>query len=231
MPNQKGFSAQNLIGLFGKSCEELFRYATVSGADVFKAYSENNFGKDGPNPFHDADLQRKSEPGPEWQELFRDIVLGRYPSKREAIPKDYIPILYIANRDTEKETEIKALVPPYGLWVPSEEGIFYPGTVIPFKTIPFVETDDKGNIAKNKYALENAAKELKNKEIPLEEISSFYSPITHSSGYRHVNPQCPASYVIRCFSPNLTEGGRFAVMLTPFEIGSGKKDLGTRIKI
>ena len=144
------------VNRFGEPFAVLFEKAPVTGEEVFAAYSHDAFR----NPFHDADAGRYAERR-YWAEVFRDSVqtLGIADLGRR------MPVIYRSNGGATQEI----LLPPSGLWIPVGKDrsdrpiIFYPGTVVPYETLPFEEK-------------KVAQRVLEQYGVPREELSAFHQP-------------------------------------------------------
>ena len=124
--NQKRI-ANSLIN-FGIPYKKLHDQTDVSGSEVFQVYSHNNFD----NSLQKADEQRYKDRG-WWAEIFRDVV--RAGSRGEVNGR--LDLVYISHAGIpELQKEHSVLVPQNGYWVPTDDGIFVPGTLIPFETVP-----------------------------------------------------------------------------------------------
>src|SRR3989344_2152606 len=149
-PSRRAFVPVELTN-FGRPYQELFDQTDVSGAEVWQAYSHNNFS----NPLQQADEQRYQERG-WWAEIFRDIVRD---GGKGTDANGRLNLNYISHADTEWEQQHDVWAPQNGWYVPTDDGIFIPGTLVPFET-----TQDKNE----------AIKRLEDKGIPSEQVSYFY---------------------------------------------------------
>ncbi len=128
----------------------VFDQTDVSGADVFAAYSFNNFS----NPFQRTDKERYRLCG-SWDEIFRDIVR----KSGKGTSNGRLNVQYVSHAGAPMErTHNDIWAPDSGYWVPTDDGIFYPETLIPFETVK-----DRGE----------AIKCLEARGIPKEQVSRF----------------------------------------------------------
>ena len=163
---------------FGSPYQQLFGQTDVSGSEVFQAYGHNNFD----NQFQQADEQRYKDRG-WWAEIFRDVV--RAGSRGEVNGR--LGLVYVSHAGIpELEKVHNVLAPKNGYWVPTNDGIFVPGTLIPFETV-----QDK----------KEATRRLESKGIPKEQVSYFYRLERYDS----------ERFVGRSFGPDVDDGGRFVV--------------------
>ena len=111
---------------FGKPYKKLFEQTDVSGYEVWLLESYNNFQ----NPFAKASeaLYDKME---WWAEIFRDKIVESFGID----DKGRLKVKYISHYKTEWEKEHDVWFPPYGWYVPTKDGIFVPGTLVPFRTV------------------------------------------------------------------------------------------------
>ena len=180
---------------FGRPYQELFDQTDVSGAEVWQAYSHNNFS----NPLQQADEQRYQERG-WWAEIFRDIVRD---GGKGTDANGRLNLNYISHADTEWEQQHDVWAPQNGWYVPTDDGIFIPGTLVPFET-----TQDKNE----------AIKRLEDKGIPSEQVSYFYRLARYDS----------ERFVGRYFYPFLVGYGRFFVFANGLPSSSGGDRLASR---
>jgi hypothetical protein len=113
---------------WGKSFQELFDQTDVSGYEVWLAESQNNFE----NPFAKASEELYMKKGFSWCEIFHDVVKR---GERGTNDKGKKHIIYISHANTEQEKTHESWTPGYGYFVPTSDGIFYPGTLIPFHAL------------------------------------------------------------------------------------------------
>ena len=164
---------------FGRSYKELFNQTDLSGSEIWTLYSHNNFS----NPLQQADEQRYQDRG-YWAELFRDIVRD---GGKGTDANGRLNLNYISHAGTEWEQQHNVRAPKSGWYVPTDDGIFVPGTLIPFETV---------NTKKDAVArLERAG-------IPPKQVSCFYRLNDYKDNERFVG---------RDFYPGLDYGGRFGV--------------------
>lgn len=173
-------------------CQQLFDQADVSGWEVWLAYSHNNFS----NPFQQADEKRYQKRG-WWAEILRDTVRN---GGKGTDDKGRLHVKYTSRADTEWEQEDLIWAPKSGWYVPTKDGIFVPGKLVPFETI------------ENK---KKAMKRLEANGIPAEQLSYFYRLDDYGDGYRFVG---------RSFYPDLDDDGRFHVYAdwAPSDLGNGR---------
>jgi hypothetical protein len=169
------------LGNFGIPYAELHKKAPASGHEVWLAYSHNNFK----NPLQQSDEALYKKMG-YWAEIFHDIVTGRNPNKGE-VTYGRTPLLYIANARTPNEQRIEVLASKEGWYVPTEDGLFVPGTLVPFETIK-----DKGE----------SKKRLEAKGIPSDQVSYAWILDNYEGVERFVG---------RDFHPAWGDYGRFDV--------------------
>ena len=111
---------------FGKSFQELFNQTDVSGYEVWLLESYNNFQ----NPFAKASEAKYDEMGP-WKEIFRDKIVESFGID----DKGRLKVKYVSHAGTEWEKEHTVRFPKDGFYVPTKDGIFVPGTLVPFRTV------------------------------------------------------------------------------------------------
>jgi len=174
---RKGLISLELTNWYS-SLQNLFDQTDVSGKEVYLAYSYNNFK----NPFQQADEQRYKERG-WWAELFRDIVRE---GGKGVDNKDRLDVVYVSHAGTKWQKEHRDWAPKPGWYVPTEDGIFVPETLIPFETL------------QNR---EEAIRRLEAKGIPPEQVSYFWRPDRYDS----------PRFVDRDFLPDREDGGRFYI--------------------
>lgn len=163
---------------WGKPYQKLFNQTNVSGREAWLAYSSNNFN----NPFQQADEARYEKRG-WWAELFRDAV--REGGKGEVNGR--LDIVYVSHAGTKWERiHSGILAPKDGWYVPTDDDLFYEGTLIPFETLP-----DRNE----------AIERLEAKGIPAEQVSYFWRSDRYDS----------ERFVGRIFGPHSAGGGRFSV--------------------
>ncbi|MBI4014443.1 MAG: hypothetical protein HY365_00635 [Candidatus Aenigmarchaeota archaeon] len=137
---------------FGKSYDELFRQTNVGGYELWLAFSEN--GCDNPVARKDRNLYERrmelvmrkvhgepagnSEIYPDnsfsgaWGEVTRDVVMN---GDRGEDDRGRRHIIYISHFETEQEERHELWAPAKLVVMPTDDGIFYPGTLIPFSTV------------------------------------------------------------------------------------------------
>ena len=125
MPIRKARIALEPTG-FGKPYKKLFEQTDVSGYEVWLLESYNNFQ----NPFAMASeaLYDKME---WWGEIFRDKIVESFGID----DKGRLKVKYISHAETEWEKEHDVWFPKNGWYVPTKDGIFVPGTLVPFRTV------------------------------------------------------------------------------------------------
>ncbi len=163
---------------WGADYQTLFGQTDVSGAELWTAYSHNNFN----SLLQKADEARyKARRG--WAEIFRDVVRsgGSGTDNKGRLNMDYV-----SHAGTEWEQTHNVWAPKNGFWVPTADGIFYEGTLIPFETV------------QNK---KEAVRRLKAKGIPANQVSYFFRLNNYESD----------RFVGRGFSPGWGDYGRFGV--------------------
>jgi len=106
--------------------QRLFDQTDTSGWEEWLLYKENNFN----NLFQKADEKRYKERSG-FAVIFRDIV--RNGGKGEKNGK--LNIDYISHAGTEWEKRNNVYAPKNGFYVPTNDGIFHEGTLIPFETV------------------------------------------------------------------------------------------------
>jgi len=111
---------------FGKPYKKLFEQTDVSGYEVWLLESYNNFQ----NPFAKASEAKYNEMGP-WAEIFRDVIVESFGID----DKENLKVRYISHYKTEFEKEHDVWFPKIGWYVPTKDGIFVPGTLVPLKTV------------------------------------------------------------------------------------------------
>ncbi len=136
---------------FGEPYKKLFDQTDLNGSEVFAAYSHDNFS----NPFQLADEQLYKRMG-WWFELFKDVVRE---SGRGTDDKGRLNVSYVSHATTQWEKSHNVWMPESGYWVPTEDGVFVPGTLVPFETV------ESKKIAMSR---------LEAKGIPKEQASYFY---------------------------------------------------------
>jgi len=175
---------------WGDSYQNLHGQTDVSCYDLFLATSHNNFN----NEFQQAEEQRYKARGP-WALITRDIVRN---GDRGTDNHGRSHITYVSHAGTEWERIHKLWVPKPGLWVPTNDGIFYEDTGIPFETLPF---------EKRKEAL----KRLEQYSIPAEQLSGFWKSDNYDND----------RFVGRFFDPGVGGYGRFIVDASRLPSNSG----------
>jgi len=176
--------------------QRLFDQTDTSGWEEWLLYKENNFN----NLFQKADEKRYKERSG-FAVIFRDIV--RNGGKGEKNGK--LNIDYISHAGTEWEKKHSNIWAPKSgdFWVPTDDGVFYEDTLIPFETM----ADKK-----------EAIKRLESKGIPKEQLSKFYRPERYGSG----------SFVSRDFDPDFFDGGCFGVYASRRPFYSGDDGVASR---
>ena len=162
---------------WGEPYQKLHEQTGESGWEEWLLYKENNFN----NLFQKADKKRYKERDI-YAVIFRDIV--RNGGKGEKNGK--LNIDYISHAGTEWEKKNNVWAPPKGYCVPTEDGIFHEGMLIPFETV-----SDKNE----------AIKRLEAKGIPKEQILYFYRLDNYDND----------RFVGRDFYPGDLDFGRFIV--------------------
>ena len=155
----------NLVALeptnFGAPYQALFDQTDVSGYDLWRAYSHNNFD----NQLAKADEALYKSRGL-FGEILRDKIIDSTGLVNGRLMMKYVSHAGLAN---QKEHDISA--PINGYWVPTKDGIFVQETLIPFETV----TDRK-----------EAIKRLKAAGIPKEQVSYFYRNDNYHDAERFV---------------------------------------------
>ncbi len=156
---------------WGAPYQKLFDQTDVSGYEEWLAYSHNNFH----NPSEKADEQRYQQRG--W---WAEIVCDKVKVGRRGID-------YISHAGTEWEKTHSGIWAPLNGWcVPTDDGMFYEGTLIPFETV-----EDR----------QKAIRRLEAKGIPAARASYFWRPEVYDS----------ERFVVRGFDPAWVGYGRFNV--------------------
>ena len=158
--------------------QKLFDQTDVSGYEVWLAESSNNFS----NAFQRSSEQRFKKRR-YWAEIFRDIVQD---GGRGTDDKKRLNLNYISHAGTEWEKSQNIWAPKSGFYVPTNEGIFVPGTLVPFETV---------------QGRKEAMTRLEAKGIPREQVSYFYRLGKYDSN----------RFVGRLFNPSVSGYGRFLV--------------------
>ncbi len=142
---------------WGAPCQALFDQTDVSGWELWHAYSHNNFN----NPLQAADEVRYNARG-SWAVILRDVVRegGRGEDDKGRLNVDYVSLVGTEWEQTHKDV----WSPKNGWYVPTSDGIFHEGTLIPFETV-----QDK----------KIAIKRCEAKGIPPEQVSYFWRFYKH----------------------------------------------------
>jgi hypothetical protein len=170
---------------WGKPYIELLSQVGLSGAELWEAYSFNDFD----NPLRRRDEQRYEKRG-QFGEIVRDKVMNSGNARADINGR--LSVDYTANADSEwEQTYSGILAPESGFYVVTNDGVFHEGTLIPYET-----TADK----------EEAIKINESLGIPSEQTSYFWRPSdynTYSEGY---------ALVSRDFHPSGIINGRFVIV-------------------
>src|SRR3989338_6718735 len=112
---------------FGAPYQKLFDQTDVSGYEEWLLESHDNFQ----NPFAQASQKRYDEMG-DWAVIHRDRIPQQ---KARADDKGRLRITYISHAGTEWQKEHDVWAPESGWYMPTQDGVFHEGTLIPFETI------------------------------------------------------------------------------------------------
>jgi hypothetical protein len=179
---------------FGRPYKKLFNQTDVSGYEVWLLESYNNFQ----NPFAKASEALYDKMGP-WAEIFRDVIVESFGMD----DKENLKVRYISHYETEFEKEHDVWFPKIGWYVPTKDGIFVPGTLVPFRT---VETK------------EEAIKEWEKAGLNAKYVSYFYRMDSYKD----------SKFVSRYFFPHLFVSGRFFIRMDKNPSDSGIFYIGSR---
>jgi len=193
MPIRKARIALEPTG-FGKPYKKLFEQTDVSGYEVWLLESYNNFQ----NPFAMASeaLYDKME---WWGEILRDVIVESFGID----DKGRLKVKYVSHAETEWEKEHDVWFPKIGWYVPTKDGIFVPGTLVPLKT---VETKKE------------AIKEWEKAGLDPSYVSYFYRMDSYKD----------SKFVSRYFFPHLFVSGRFFIRMDKNPSDSGIFYIGSR---
>lgn len=181
---------------WGKPSQMLFDQTDASGDEVWRAYRHDNFG----NPLQRADEARYAQRG-WWAELFRDTVRE---GERGADGKGRLDVVYTSHAGTEWErTHTGIWAPVNGWYVPTGDGWFHEGTLIPFETV-----QDRNEAARRWGAT----------GMPQEHVSYFWHPVRYDS----------ERFVGRDVCPLGGDGGRFSVAAVGLPSDSGGDGVASR---
>jgi len=183
---------------FGRPYQELFDQTDVSGYEVWLLESYNNFQ----NPFAKASQALYHKKG-RWTEIFRDVIIESFGID----DKGRLKVKYVSHARTEWEKEHTVRFPKDGWYVPTKDGIFVPGTLVPLRT---VETK------------EEAVKEWEKAGIDPRYVSQ-----SHRLGDYKYDPR----FVSRVFNPRLADDDRFYVNATEWPSNSGNYWTASRKKL
>jgi len=184
---------------FERSLLELFNQTDVSGYEVWLLESYNNFQ----NPFAKASEAFYKKKG-SWEEIFRDKIVESFGID----DKGRLKVKYISHAETEWEKEHDVWFPKNGWYVPTKDGIFVPGTLVPLKTV------------KTK---EEAVKEWEKAGLDPDYVSRSYR-----LGYYYYNKNNP-KVVTRSFCSFL-DNGHFFVKANIPPFGAGYSNVASRKK-
>ncbi len=112
---------------FGLPYMKLFRLTDTGGYDVWDLERQNNFR----NEFQQAG-HALYEKMTIWGEIFRDVI-PKQPAQKDG--KNRLILNYISHAGTERHKECRPLVPENGWYVPTNDGMFYTDTLIPYETV------------------------------------------------------------------------------------------------
>ncbi len=181
---------------WGADYQKLFDQTDVSGAELWAAYSHANFN----NPLQKSD-EARYEAMHGWAEILRDVVRE---DGRGTDDKGRLGMNYVSHAGTEWEKTHKGIwAPKSGFWVPTADGIFYEGTLIPFETV-----QDK----------KEAVRRLEAKGIPANQVSYFFRLDNYEDD----------RFVGRFFGPDWLDSGRFYVDAGRLPSNSGNGGVASR---
>lgn len=188
---------------FGKPYKELDDQTDESGWEEWALYSSNGFD----NEFARADEVRYAQIG-WWGVNFRDRMKE---DGRGVDDKGRLGIIYISHNGLQYEkTHTGLWAPKDGFIVPTGEGIFHEGTLIPFETVPFESRKE-------------ALRRLEAKGIDNKYLSGFYR-----ENRIDANVDNGERIVGRGFDPNVVFSGRFRVGASRLHSDSGCGGVASR---
>ena len=112
----------------------LFDSTDISALDIYAIRSTNNFD----NPF-ERYLALTYEQEGTFGVVTRDIVRG---GEKGIDDKGRISVEFVSHAGLPTERRAFAYAPQKGLYVPTKDGLFWPGTTIPFETLEFREVSE-----------------------------------------------------------------------------------------
>ncbi len=188
---------------FGRSYKELDSQTDESGWEEWVLYSSDGFD----NEFAKADEARYAQRG-WWGVNFRDRIKE---DGRGLDDKGKLGVVYVSHNGLEYEqTHTGIWAPKKGFIVPTKDGMFYDGTIVPFETVPF----------ENK---KEALRRLEAKGIDSRYLSGCYRE-------ERINRDLDDGERIvgRVFHPVAGVHGRFYVILDRLPSFSGRDGVGSR---
>jgi len=180
---------------WGAPYQKLFDQMDASGWEVWEAYSHEGFN----NPFQNADEARRKLRR-NWAEILRDTVME---GGKGVDGKGRLNMRYVSHAGTAWEKQHDLWAPEKGYWVPTNDGVFHEGTLIPFETM-----QNRGE----------ATKLCEAKGIPAEQVSYFFRLDRYNG----------EMYVGRGFGPGWGGGSCFAVDAHWLPSGSGVGEVASR---
>ena len=179
-PTREAFISVEPTG-WGLPYQQLFDQTNASGHEVFLIESHNNFN----NLYQSASEARHKQRG-WWAQIFRDIVRE---GEKGTDDKGRLNVSYVSHAGTQFERNHDLWAPKNGYWVPTNDGIFVPETLVPFETVS------------NRN---EAIRRLETEGIPKEQVSYFYRLDNYKGDERFAG---------RDFDPGFPDLGRFRVYL------------------
>jgi hypothetical protein len=189
----------------GAPYQALFGQTDASGYEVWLAESDNGFNNDFQNAgeqryinnFQKSVKQRYEEGW--WGEIFRDVVRPHGGTDN----RGRLNVDYVSQEGTEWEKTHTVWMPSTGLWVPTKDGVFVPGTLVPFETI-----HDK----------QEAINRFDNAGLPRKYVSYFYRPDRYNKADSRGNFH---RFISRAFVPCWLDDDRFSIDANrlPFDLG------------
>ncbi len=143
---------------WGQPYQALHNQTDVSGFELFVLDSHNNYD----NPFHTGRENLYEQRG--WHMLItRDRV---HEGHKGVNGKGFLHVTYISHAETDWEKRHELWMPKCGWYVPTADGLFHEGTLVPFETV-----------ANRK----EATKRLEAAGIPSNMVSFFYHPDSYKN--------------------------------------------------